>query len=192
MSSYKIAFIVNAQGNRRPKALLTMLSSLICQTEEDWEAIIMDSQYSEINASYCAIDERMTYCVHSGPTMYHAAEAGAAMAHGEWLAFPNDDGYYTPHFAERLIAKGESENLDLVYCDLVWGREDTCTMLDCYPVCCSIDKTNFIVRSEKMIPFPHKDDVPDGWRQSDGHFIEALVASGIRHGKVPQLLAVHN
>lgn len=192
MSDIRISFIVSAFN--RPDALRVMLSSLVCQTEKRWEALVMDRCVSEAvgkqQMCYVDMDSRIKYCpVPRCRNIYFASEEGAARAQGDWLAFPSDDGYYVPQFAERLIALGEEQNLGFVYCDLVWGRNGVHTMLDCYPQKCSIDKTNFIIRRKYMTEFPDK---IEGYEQADGAFIEQLVKTNLRHGKVPQLLAVHN
>jgi hypothetical protein len=57
--------------------------------------------------------------------------------------------------------------------------------VDVHPMMNSIDKTGFIVRSSRFQPFPNSD-------KGDGELIELLVSQGIRHGKLTDVLMVHN
>lgn len=194
VESPKITFIVSAWGRRRPLCLRTMLSSLIVQTEPRWEAIVIDMEHVDAHESYCRMDSRISYSHGEHKTIYHASEYAATLASGDWLAFPSDDGYYCPYFATKMIEKGEVDNLDLVLCDLMYGgalpgEKQRYWKLDTHPQKCSIDKTSFVVRRSKMIPFSAKDyDV----QQSDGIFAEELIASGAKWGKVAEILACHN
>jgi hypothetical protein len=59
--------------------------------------------------------------------------------------------------------------------------------MNAQPRTCAIDKTNFLVKRTVFKGFPpHESD----WR--DGALAEQLVAEGIRHGKAPGVLVVHN
>ena len=66
--------------------------------------------------------------------------------------------------------------------------------MDVAPQLCCIDKTGFLVRRDAFLAvggFPEKDPrgVPTG---CDGKLAEALVAAGVAHGKVQEVLVVHN
>ena len=199
-----ISFIVTAYN--RPLALRTCLSSLCQQTIEDWEIKIMDNsdhfylQNKEVYEGFhysrmsyqTTKDKTITDANSSGHkySLYKATEIGVENTKGKWLCFPNDDSYYCPWFTERMLRAAEKNTWDLVYCDIVMGGPKEHHLLEARPKLCCIDKTNFIMRREWFQGFPqgHGDSYP----QADGLMIEELVRRGIRHGRVPEVLCVHN
>jgi glycosyltransferase involved in cell wall biosynthesis len=187
-----ISFIVSAHD--RPIALRLCLLSLILQKYTDWEMIVVDNaETDEIARQHedaCSMDARIKYLRTGCTTCYESSEIGAGIAKGDWLCFPSDDSYYLPEFAGKLISHAEANKLELVYCDLVMAGEENCIVLNCQPKCCHIDKTNFMLKRNRMIPFPGK--VPGERSCSDGLLIDELMGLGIRQGKVPQPLCVHN
>jgi Glycosyl transferase family 2 len=196
-SNPDISFIVTAWGKRRPEALPVLLACLRAQTFKNWEALVLDSAYPLHHTSIFAEDDRF-HCfhhplgkIHERHEMYHVTEWGAERALGRYLCFASDDSYYCPWFIERMVSYTDREQLDLVLCDLVLGSPQVHGVIDSKPFIGAVDKTNFIVRRDKMIPFPGKDD-PAKWAQADGAFVEKLVTDGARWGKVNQVLAVHN
>jgi glycosyltransferase involved in cell wall biosynthesis len=191
----RISFIVSAYN--RPEFLRCCLASLVCQTMTNWEAIVMDNtsdpyitwRQANISMSMNRVHYRSTP-KELRNTSYHSSEwAVQNFAQGEWVAFPSDDSYYLPEYAQEMLAAGE--NADLVYCNMVMGGTWAGQVLDVRPTEGYIDKTGFILRREKFQPFPGKPD-NGGPSNSDGMLIDKLVREGIRHVKVPKILAVHN
>ncbi len=188
----------------RPGRLRTFLACLVDQTCDSWECVVTDNstdpEACRLQEELCKIDSRIRY-EHTGErawdeglgirSLYTAAEIGISMTTGDFLWMPNDDDYFAPWFLERLLAKADQDQLDFVYSDIVIGRHDIAHYpLNCVPVGCSIDKCCFIFKREWM---------PSEWPQkrvsygvADGDLVNHLVSKGIRHGKVPQLLAYHN
>ena len=199
-----ISFIITAFN--RPLALRTCLSSLCQQTVTDWEAAVMDNSVPgpdlDEHARLCEMDRRIRYHyvrTHTAidinqsnhtHSLYRATEMGAEFTFGEWLSFPSDDSYYCPWFAERMLRAAEKNSWDLVYCDIVMGGSGGHHLLEARPKLCCIDKTNFLLRRSWFQGFPqgHGDSYP----QADGLMIEELVSRGIRHGRVPEVMCVHN
>lgn len=198
----KLSWIIGAYN--RPGRLRTCLASIADQTFQDWEAVVVDNsdqpEAIELQCEYSKMDPRIRY-ENVGEqafdprvgirSLYNAAEIGVGMTTGEWLAFPNDDSYYAPWFAERLLAHAEANNLEFVYSNIVIGRPDIAHYaLDCHPWACAIDKTCYIFKREWFpAEWPGK---LDQYGVADGVLVNTLVADGIRHGKVPQLLVTHN
>lgn len=202
----RISYIVSAYD--RPKSLRGCLDSLLVQTDQDFEVYVMDNAtVQEIHVEQeeyvqSLKDDRFHY-VHTGAMnigdCYWTGDyAVANLVTGEFVCFPSDDSYYVPKFGERMYRAAVQNHWDLVYCKMLYddrlpdnrGEYD---ILDVLPVVCRIDKTGFIVRRSKFIPFPGKNpaDVTapccaDGW------LVQALVKSGIRHGKVRGVYVVHN
>jgi glycosyltransferase involved in cell wall biosynthesis len=183
----------------------TCLASIIDQEPYgEWEAIICDNSDRpdciEKIQELAKVDSRIRY-EHTGErafdlrigirSLYTASEIGFKMSTGDWIVWPNCDSYYIPWFAQRMLKKAEEDDLQFVYSDLVHGRPDIMHYaLNCQPWACACDKTNFIFKREWM---------PEEWPgkvtnygMADGDLINLLVAKGIRHGKVSQLLVVHN
>ena len=197
-----ISFIITAYN--RPSSLRTCLSSLIDQTYPAWDAVVVDNSdsttYTSLHQDLCDMDKRIHYKYVRSQTaiagamhthsLYKATDIGIGHTTGEWLAFPNDDSYYCPWYAERMLKAAEHQAWDLVYCDIVGGTPAGGHFwLRAEPKLCSIDKTNFMLRREWYTGFPAG---PQDYPHADGLMIESLVARGIRHGRVPQILAVHN
>jgi len=55
-----------------------------------------------------------------------------------------------------------------------------------------IDKTGFMVRRGWFNGFPGKKMLDPGPAPCDGMLIDGLVGRGIKHGKVKEILMVHN
>lgn len=187
----EITYIVSAE--QRPVALALMLGSLVLQTHEEWEAIVTDIAFNPVIANkhelVCSIDTRIRYLRSGAENLYGAAEEGVAAATGEWLCFPSDDGYYCPWFGERMLKAARDNDWDMVYCDIVMGGAQCHRVLGAKPSRCNIDKTNFMVRRDWFDAFDSK--LTD-YQQSDGIFVEKLVGRGIRHGRLAEVLCVHN
>lgn len=214
----KLSFIISAYEG--PEELRLCLQSLCLQSLTDWEAIVMDNApYETLRADHkliCRMDDHIRYYPsyaydETRKNCYDSSEfAARRLAHGEWLCFPSDDGYYIPQFASKLVRAGETGlgcdiptggspgPLDLVCCDFVWGRrpegtEAVWTYCDGGPQVCHIDKGSFIVRSEwfNKIGWPGAHD-PENFDNCDGKLSEHLVAQGGRVGRVTEILFVHN
>lgn len=197
----KLSFILSAH-HTNPTMLLCALTSIQCQTHRDIEIILTNNatnpdrvrdNVAALAASKMFGSVDVTYITTYGPTCYHSAEVGASIAKGDYVCFPSADSYYVPKFAERMLHYADATGWDLIYCDMVYDERyhGHYEKVDVQPIRDKIDKTGFILRRSKMIPFPHKPD-SDRPAGSDGFIIEELVASGVSHGKVPELLLVHN
>jgi glycosyltransferase involved in cell wall biosynthesis len=191
----KLSFIVSTFN--RPAMLPVALHSLAAQTFTDFEVIVTDNSLEQqanreliegMDKRFCHIDTSSL----PGSSPYHSAEyAVKDYATGEFLCFPSDDSYYVPCFAEIMI---EATKLwDLVYCDMVYDARfngNCYAAVNVQPIVNCIDKTGFILRRSWFDEFPGK--VIDGPCKADGELIEQLLRQGIKHGKVPGLLMVHN
>ncbi len=198
----KLSFVITAFN--RSTALRTCLSSIIQQTVPDWEVVVVDNSDLNVqrlrNAEMCLMDTRIHYTYTGEDTavqdsmharsLYKATEIGVGMTRGTYLCLPNDDSYYCPWFAERMLDAAIRNTWDLVYCDLVSGGAGGHYLLEAHPRRCQIDKTSFILRRERFVGFArgHGLDYP----QADGMMIEQLVRDGVTHGRVSQILVVHN
>lgn len=196
----KISFIVTAFN--RPQLLLCALASLQAQTCRDFEIIVVDNaidpDMKQANYRACIVtnteDIRTVYMPTSGPTCYHSTELGVALSVGDFVCFPSDDSYYVPKFVEKIVnAIDTNSDLELLYFDLVYEHVHTHQYehMKVRPALYWIDKTGFVLRKDKFVPFPNK-PIIDEPAPCDGLLINQLVATGIKHGKVYEILGVHN
>jgi hypothetical protein len=119
---------------------------------------------------------------------------GLAYTTGEFLCFPSDDSYYVPSFGEKMLRAATLNGWDLVYCNTLYdlakiGEGQGYGVLNVEPRRYKIDKTCFIVRRRWFEGFPGK---TEGSCEADANLIEQLVVKGISHGKVNEVLVVHN
>ncbi len=175
-----------------------VLHSLAVQTMPDFEVIITDnSQKQWANHKLIArMGKRFRHIDTASLSLggcYHTAEYAATLCRGEFICFPSDDSYYVPVFAELMLAAAERNRWDLVYCNMLYDARfngQCYAPVNVQPIVNSIDKTGFILRRSWFVAFPGK--VKDGPCKADGELIESLIKRGIRHGKVPDVLMVHN
>ena len=198
--SPRVSLIVSSHN--RPLALRLLLTSLQLQTELSWETIVTDNSDKEnayvIQLEIERVDDPRIRYIYTGDraaNCYCSADMAVPQAKGEWLGFPSDDGYYCPWYLERMLrcAQQHGPSTALVYCNVVLGSAAAHPALDTHPRCCEIDKTTFLVRRdwfERVGGFGAENvGLP---APSDGLFIEKLIAQGIDHAKVGELLCVHN
>jgi len=200
----ELAWIIGSFN--RPGRLRTCLCSIADQTFTDWEAVVVDNSDNEEaiekNRAFVAYlaDPRIRY-EHVGErafepligirSLYTATDLGVPMTTAPWLVFPNCDSYYAPWFAERLLAKAKQDDLEFVYCDFVHGRPDIMHYaFNAQPRGCAIDKCCFMLKREWYMGWPEQ--LTGNYGVADGCLVNALVAKGIRHGKLSQILNVHN
>lgn len=185
----RLSFIISTFN--RPQTLLACLNCLALQTARDSECIVTDNSTDDILASqneYYAKMAKAGYLRTRFEECYSSAEEGVKMATGKWLCFPSDDNWYCNLFSETMLRHAESNHLDFVYCDCLYGRPGQIPQLFItQPRVNEIDKGGFCVKRELFKEFPGKAKISC----SDGYFIEQLVKSGRKHGKAPGILWCH-
>ena len=191
----KLSFVVSTFN--RPGMLPIVLHALAVQTCADFEVIVTNNGpfQHECREVVDAMDSRFSHVDTSlTQSCYESAELAVAnWATGDFICFPSDDSYYVPCFAEVMLKAAEENRWDLVYCNMVYDARfngQCYGLVNVQPMENSIDKTGFILRRSRFVDFPGK--TAGGPCNSDGLLIEALLRSGISHGKVPDVLMVHN
>ena len=203
-----ISFIVSAFN--RPDHLRCCLASLALQGGSHEIIVADNSMDSCIRYLHEGIAARFDarWMPTEQPSSYHSAELVAPLTIGEWLCFPSDDSYYVPHFSDRMLSFAARHGWDLVYSDTAYDWSGHFPLnhpklidgvLRVEPRVNWIDKTSFMIKRQWMVndetketiaPFPGKNgSLPTA---SDGLFIESLRRKGIRHGKAPGVMVVHN
>ena len=197
----KVTFLVNSYAT--PTNLWCLLGSLIQQTDPSWEAIaLLNHEDARIRSEHRGIvgimdDERISTADSFSPQhswdCYWACEwaVNRGLAHGDWICCASDDGYYMPEFVEEMT----QSDADLVLCDLLMRKYSPSQrrfVVNALPKKNHVDKTNFIVRREKWIGFPHKNTVMNGPSFADGLAVEYMANLGYKVDKIQMPLVVHN
>jgi peptidoglycan/xylan/chitin deacetylase (PgdA/CDA1 family)/GT2 family glycosyltransferase len=97
------------------------LESLLAQTSDEWEAVVVDDGSGDatarIVAGFADRDARIRLVAGSGKGVSSARNAGIAAARYEWLLFLDADDWIHPtYFAHVGEALGEDPGLDAVTC----------------------------------------------------------------------------
>ena len=101
------------------------LQSLLDQTYENWEAIVVDNHSTdntnEVMASFA--DPRITILqIHNNGVIARSRNVGILAANGEWVAFLDSDDWWTADKLE-VCFNYINEKVDFVYHDLEIVRE---------------------------------------------------------------------
>lgn len=111
------------------KYLKDCLDSLLRQSFQDWEAILVDDcspdGARQIMDEYMAKDARfklVTYAKNKG--LFGARVTGAKAAKGKYIAFLDSDDYVSLDFYRLAVKKAEEENFDVVMGDTVIVNEN--------------------------------------------------------------------
>lgn len=125
-------------------------------------------------------------------------EIGLRRCSTDFVLITNGDNYYTPVFLERMFKKIDSDNLDLVLCDMIHSHnrpgnrsQTSYKPFVTFPSLDHIDMGAFIVRAD----LAKKAGFADKSYAADGVFIERIMRSSdrpLRWGKVDDVLFVHN
>src|SRR4030095_8630203 len=104
---------------RNRSTLLSMtLRSVLRQQQVELEVIVIDEASTDDTAAMLATlgDPRVRVIHHDRPLGVSAARnRGAAEAHGEWLAFVDDDDLWAPDKLARQIQAAETAGRDWAY-----------------------------------------------------------------------------
>lgn len=99
----------------RPRELARAVRTVLAQTHEDWELLVVDDA-SEPAAAIGVNDPRIHVHRHDTPRGVSAARNMAlASARGEWVALLDDDDLWAPEKLERQLACAEHTGAELIY-----------------------------------------------------------------------------
>lgn len=101
------------------KTLSKALDSVLNQTYQNWECIIIDgaSKDNTVNIvkEYVQKDPRFRYISEPDKGIYDAFNKGWKMAHGEWIYYLGADDTLVPNGLNELICSRNIERYDVVY-----------------------------------------------------------------------------
>jgi glycosyltransferase involved in cell wall biosynthesis len=128
--------------HNRPQMLAEALASVRSQTYSDFEIIVVsngeNAETRSLTRSFARAHEARYFELDKGNVSI-ARNFGIEQAHGDWIAFLDDDDLWLPHKLERQISEAARTGADLI----------DCNHLEVYP------DGRVIVA-----PRPH---LPDGW-----------------------------
>ena len=110
------------------KYLLRCLDSILKQTFEDWELILIDDGSADNSPAICAEQARNDSRIR----VIHQANAGASAARntglnsvqGKWITFVDSDDWIAPDYLELMLQTASSQNVDAVFCNCFFVQED--------------------------------------------------------------------
>lgn len=176
----------------RPALLPILVWSLVAQTHQDWELLILD-QSEDGNATRHVRDlrrdsriavERVARIGDWGMSVKE--RAALTKSDGNMLMFPNDDAYYVPR-ALAHVARYAAAGADLVLFGWLYDLFDYAPMPP-NPHVGHVDVGGFAVRQSVFAStgWPTKDQT------GDGQMVEHWAGSGIQVGMCPNTLYVKN
>jgi glycosyltransferase involved in cell wall biosynthesis len=106
------------------KTLSTCLDSLIDQTFQNFEIIILDGKSSDdtisISLHYTGVFKNIRLISEKDKGIYYAMNKGIEMSNGRWLYFLGSDDYLLNNSTlEKIIEFGDLDNFDFVYGDVL-------------------------------------------------------------------------
>jgi hypothetical protein len=172
------------------------LSSLMCQSDEDWKAtVILDhpeqgDRAKLLNVIHSFYDDRINYFIthrRFNDWGHSLREAGKQASEAEYLIMTGDDNYYTPHLVKELKLATTSKP-GMVYWDMVHSHFNY-SYFKCSPAHGYIDMGAFATRTDlaKQIPLTTN-------YAADGDFIEDFKKKFPNEQiiKINKVLFVHN
>ena len=181
----------------RPEMLKRAIESVLSQTVEDFEYIIVDDNPSTKESKKVVEsfeDKRIRYILNKdNPAKTHCKPFNIALkeSKGEYIAYLDDDNEFYPYHLEVLLKALESNDVDVVYCDMMIvqpnGEMTQGIVKDFDPQ--FLLNRNFIDTSEMM----HRREVAfniGGWdevvtRFTDWNFCVRAAKWGARFKRVP-------
>jgi glycosyltransferase involved in cell wall biosynthesis len=190
----KIEFIIPTYN--RPEKIMVILSSLVCQTNNNWTAhVVIDgltNEYRTVKDIFQNNPQIRFSHIEDGPSKdwgHTPRQYGLDNAKEEWVVMTGDDNYYVPVFVDEMLK--DTSKTHFVYCNMVhnWVNNEYIP-IDSEPKRYRIDIGNFMVRTElgKQIKL-HKH-----LNEADGIYVEEFLSTfkGMKPKKVNKILYVHN
>ncbi len=104
----------------RAKLILRSVESVICQTFENWELVIIDDGSTDetygVLEKLVLADERLIYLKHSNRKLPISLNTGLKIASGEYVAFLGSDDEFKPdHLKLRVEYLNSHPEIDLLH-----------------------------------------------------------------------------
>jgi glycosyltransferase involved in cell wall biosynthesis len=106
--------------HNRPQMLAEALASVRLQTFSDFEIIVVsngeNAETRSLTRSFARAHEARYFELDQGNVSI-ARNFGLEQAHGDWIAFLDDDDLWLPHKLERQISEAARTGADLIACN---------------------------------------------------------------------------
>lgn len=121
------------------KTLKGLLSSVIHQTYQNYEVILIDDGSSDDTKKICNqyknIDKRFKYYYKENEGVSIARNMGIDLANGDYITFIDSDDLIDEKYLEVLLNLAKSNDVDIVICNVLKECDgeiiDSFTMQDC-------------------------------------------------------------
>lgn len=191
---------------KQPIALDCLLSSLRCQTLQNFDVIVLhdgaDEETGRLAATYATLEGGRYRYVETASRFndfgHSLRDIGIDEATGEFLLITNGDNYYAPRFVEFVFDAIDTHALDLAMWNFVHSHSNpggtqllAYSPFPVYPVKNRIDIGSFMVRSAVAKEVGFRDKSHDG----DASYLQDILdrpGASLRMGKVEKTLMVHN
>ncbi len=93
-------------------------ASILCQTEKDFELLLIDDGSTDGSGELCDVlarkDSRVRVIHQENRGLGGARNTGIEAAAGDWLLFVDSDDWLEPEVLEKALAAGEQESAEMV------------------------------------------------------------------------------
>ena len=101
------------------------LDSILVQTFQDWEAILVDDgskdDCGKICDEYAAMDSRFRVIHKENGGVSSARNMGLDYARGEWITFVDADDWISSNMLQQMLDRADAEGADVVLADLAFS-----------------------------------------------------------------------
>ena len=109
------------------KYLRQCIESIVSQTYSDLQIIFVDGDSPDnskkICEEYAAKDPRITILCHENEGLSSDRNVGMDIAKGEYITFIDGDDFIAPDMIENMLKAAQSENADMVSCQVIRCEE---------------------------------------------------------------------
>lgn len=184
-----------ASSFKRHESLECFLSSLKCQTNKNFNTIVINDGEDNVSRYICdksgLANLKYVEVPFAGDWGHTPRNYGLGLSETPWILLTNHDNYYVPVFIEEIYSKILPNNIDLVTYNAIhnMGAE----YLALYPQLKRgyIDMGQFISRRNFLI---NCGGIPSSKYDGDGILVETMVQQNptLRHAHIDKFLFVHN
>lgn len=104
------------------------LDSILVQTFQDWEAILVDDGSKDgcgrICDAYATKDSRFRVVHKENGGLTSARNAGLSVASGEWIMHVDGDDWIAPDMLQQMLQRADAEDADVVIGDFEFAYPD--------------------------------------------------------------------
>lgn len=109
------------------KAICRMLDSVISQTYQNWELIVVNDGSKDgtlgVLRDYCSRDSRIHYIDKENEGAGSSRMKGISQAKGKYICLVDADDKLLPNYLERLVTEMELSGADMVWCNCYCNDE---------------------------------------------------------------------